>query len=349
MTEVLFAIPGDIATPTGGYIYDREVLQRLPGLGIDARHLRLPASYPHPSPVDLAETSRLFAAAPASAILLIDGLALGTMPPLILGNVHQPIVALVHHPLGYETGLETSRARELFALERLSLRYATHVIVTSRSTARLLNLEFSVPAAKIAIAEPGTDRAVRATGTRKPLSILAVGAISPRKGYQILIEALTPLRSLDWRMTIAGATDRDPAAVSALREAILRGGLAARVELTGSLGKADLARAYAAADLFVLPSLFEGYGMALAEAMARGLPIVCTTGGAAAETVAGGAALKVAPGQTDPLREALQRMLTDAGLRRRLGDASWEAGQRLPAWDDTARRVAGVLKEVATR
>ena len=103
---------------------------------------------------------------------------------------------------------------------------------------------------------------------------------------------------------------------------------------------------YASADAFLLPSLYEGYGMVLAEAMARGLPIVCTTGGAAAETAPDAAAIKVPPGDQGALTAAIRRLLDEPDLRRRLADASWAAGQRLPRWEDTARIIAGVIKEL---
>lgn len=347
MPDVAFAIPGDIETPTGGYIYDREVLARLPRLGVNARHLPLPGGYPFPDPADLALTARLFAELPESTILLVDGLALGAMPAQLLYEVRQRIVALVHHPLGYESGLSHAQARRFFALEHLALARAVAVIVPSRAIARLLTAEFAVPEEKITVAEPGTARAARAEGTGRPCMLLAVGAVSPRKGYDVLMRALAPLKDSDWQLTIAGATDRHAQALQALTQAMTEAGLTDRVRLAGSLSQAELGQLYAKADIFVLPSLFEGYGMALAEAMARGLAIVCTTGGAAAETVPDGAALKVPPGNPEALTVALERLIADSALRRRLSDASWRAGQRLPTWDDTAARIADVLKGAA--
>jgi glycosyltransferase involved in cell wall biosynthesis len=342
-----FAIPGDLMTPTGGYIYDREVLARLPKFGVSASHLALPGGYPDPSPRDLDETARLFARVPEATVLLIDGLAFGAMPPELVSTIRQRIVAMVHHPLGYEAGLSPAAARRLLAMERLSLARTMAVVVPSPSIAQLLTAEFSVPTEKITVAQPGTASASRAKGTGNPSMLLAVGAVSARKGYDILVEALAPLKDLTWRLTIAGPTDRQPAALEALLGVMASTGLSDRVTLAGALSQAELGRLYAEADVFALPSLFEGYGMALAEAMARGLPIVCTTGGAAAETVPDDAAIKVPPGAVEPLRGALRRVISDSALRRRLGEASWRAGQRLPGWDDTARLIAGVIKDVA--
>jgi glycosyltransferase involved in cell wall biosynthesis len=179
------------------------------------------------------------------------------------------------------------------------------------------------------------------------VQLLSIGAVSPRKGYDVLVRALTELKHLDWRATIAGATDRAPEATAGLRSAMATAGLAYRVRLAGTVPEAELETLYDAADLFVSPSLYEGYGMVLAEAMARGLPIVASTGGAAAETVADAAALKVPPGDVRALTEALRAAISDAGLRTRLAEASWRAGQALPRWRDTAQKLADVLREVA--
>ena len=343
MPDVVFAIPGDLASPTGGYHYDRRVLALLPSFGVEAQHVELPGAFPAPSRADLAETERLLAKTPPGATLLIDGLAYGAFPAALVGRLARPVVALVHHPLCLETGLSEARHAALFASEKAALALARHVIVTSAATGRILTADFAVPQTKITVAEPGTDPALRATGTGTPLQLLAVGTVQPRKGYDILLEALKPLAYLDWRLTIAGATDRDPDTVAALTAAITAAGLDERITLAGTVVPATLDRFYQSADLFVMPSLFEGYGMVLAEAMIRGLPIVCTTGGAAADTVPDGAAVKVPPGDAAALEKALATVLTDRKLRVRLADAAWEAGRALPTWNETTRRIAAVL------
>jgi glycosyltransferase involved in cell wall biosynthesis len=339
-----FLIPGDLSLPTGGYRYDREVLARLDGFGVKAAHVALPSGYPAPSADDLAATERLLAATDRRTPLLIDGLALGAMPPAMLAPRARRLVALVHHPLGLESGLARERAVLLLANEKAVLAHAARVIVTSRTTAETLVADFAVPERRIAVAEPGVDRVPRAAAEGQPPHLLAVGAVSARKAYPDLVAALATIADLDWRLTIAG--DRDAEAVAALRAEVDRHRLAARVTLGGAVTDERLAALYASADIFAMSSLYEGYGMALAEALARGLPIVASTGGAAAATAPDAAALKFAPGDRPALAAALRRMLGDAALRRRMSDAAWAAAALLPTWDDAAREIAIVLKSV---
>lgn len=352
MTRVAFAIPGDLATPTGGYAYDRRILALLPARDVAVRHLALPGSFPDPSPEDLDKTFEILGSCPADEILLVDGLAYGVLPAIRLKMLPNKIVALVHHPLALENGLSRQRAGAVRASERAALAMADRVIAVSEAIANMLMREFDVSPDKLRIAKPGTDRAERA---RRPQPrdaqavprLLAIGSIVPRKGYDHLISALAGLKVLPWTLSIAGALDRSPATLAALRSQIASFGLADRVQLTGPLDAEALEEAYAAADLFVSASLFEGYGMVLAEAMARGLPIVASTGGAAAETIPDGVAIKVPPGDAGALREALYTMLTNEPLRANLADAAWEAALELPTWDETARIVAVICEEIA--
>jgi glycosyltransferase involved in cell wall biosynthesis len=345
--EAAFAIPGDINLPTGGYMYDRRVLALLPQFGVAARHLELPGSFPDPSAADLAETERILAGVAAGTALIVDGLAYGALPADLIERVRAPIIALVHHPLYLEAGLSRDRIGELFALERAALALAKRVVVTSRMTARTLASDFAVSENAITVAEPGTESGARARGSGGPgLQLLAVGSIVPRKAYDLLVRALATLEAHDWHLTIVGPV-RSTEALAALATAIRKTGLDRRIIIAGQIPHDQLDRFYASADAFLLPSLYEGYGMVLAEAMARGLPIVCTTGGAAAETAPDAAAIKVPPGDERALTAAIRRLLDEPDLRCRLADASWAAGQNLPRWEDTARTIAGVIKELA--
>ena len=345
--HITFAIPGDIDTLTGGYVYDRRVLAQLRALGFDATHLQLPASFPFPTPEDIAETARLLHACRPGP-MLIDGLAYGALPCDLLAGLPGPVVALCHPPLGLETGLSVRQAAGLIRSERAALAAAHRVIVTSATTGGLLAHDFDVPSDIITVAEPGTDPAERAAGSGRSAAdgplLMAAGSIIPRKGFDVLIAALESIKEQPWHLLLVGSQSRAPETAAALLAQIAEAGLGARIAMKGELSLLQMAQAYANADVFVLPSRYEGFGMVLAEAMARGLPIVASTGGAAAQTVPDAAALKVPPGDAAALAEALLRIIADTALRARLGDASWTAGQDLQRWSRTAEIIAAVLR-----
>ena len=348
MTRLVFAIPGELMTQSGGYEYDRRLLATLGQAGVEAAHCALRGSFPDPSEADLdaslAAIARLLQKGDA---VLIDGLAFGALPAAALRRIDAPLIALCHHPLCLETGLSLERAARLREREAKALALAARVIVTSPHTGALLAQEFSVPAEKITVAPPGVEPAPRARGSSGSPALLAVGALIPRKAFDLLVEALSQLADLDWRLRIVGSASASPPTAAALRALIAAKGLEARIELTGEVEPSRLSRAFDEADLFVSASLYEGYGMALAQALARGLPIVTTTGGAAAETVSDAAALKVSPGNVDALAAALRQAIGDAHLRATLAEASWRVGQALPRWVETATIVARVAMEAA--
>ncbi len=347
MLEVAFAVPGDLMAPTGGYAYARRLLSSLPAHGVNVRHVALPASYPHPTDADLTATENLLRDTSEQTILLVDGLAYGAMPARLVAGLGRRTVALVHHPLGYETGYAEDRRAELIASERAALAVADRVVACSAAIADVLVNEFAVPRDRVTIAEPGTEPATRATGTGTPVQLLAVGAVSPRKGYTVLVAALRDLADLDWHLTIVGSLDHAPEASAALRASIEAAGLRGRITVAGAVDQNRLTCLYDRADVFVSPSLLEGYGMVLVEAMARGLPLVASTGGAAADTVPETAGLKVPPGNVAALGEALRRMIAEPAARATFAEGSWAAGQALPRWDETAARVAQALKAAA--
>ena len=342
MIKATFAIPGDITTPTGGYAYDRQILRRISDRGVVLRHLILPDGFPFPSPGDLDTTARLLE--DLDGTLLIDGLAFGALPADILSQIKARIVALVHHPLALETGLGADDAERLRILEREALKAASAIIVTSETTAAILASDYDVPKEKIAVAIPGTMRAQRAAGSGTGHAILAVGSVIPRKGYDVLVEALTRLGDQPWSLTIVGALDRAPDCVRSLRAQIDEAGLSNRIRFTGALPSHALPSLYDKADIFVLASHFEGYGMVLTEALAHGLPIISTTGGAAATTLPDTAALKVPAGDPLALAEVLASLLGDGKRRSALADAAFSHARSLPDWSETAAIVAAQLR-----
>lgn len=342
MSAIVFAIPGDIEAPTGGYGYDRRLLQEWRETGVTARHLALPGSFPFPTAEDLEKTERLLAGTAPDDVLLVDGLAFGAFPEALAARFADRLVALVHHPLALETGLVPDRVAALRTSERAALRHSRAVAVTSPATARILAAEFDVPENRISVAIPGVDPSLRANGSAggEPLQLLAVGSLIPRKGYDILIAALARIAALNWRLTIVGSSDYAPETAATIEAAIRSAGLAERIGLAGAVRPEKLGALYDKADLFVMPSLYEGYGMVLTEALARGLPIVCTLSGAGAEALPDAAALKVPPRDAVALAKALGRLIDAPAERRQRADAAWAAASALPRWQDTARIVA---------
>jgi glycosyltransferase involved in cell wall biosynthesis len=228
------------------------------------------------------------------------------------------------------------------------LSFVGRVITTSATTAQILARDFGVPQEKLSVVIPGNDRtplAERRAGD--VVKLLAVGSIVPRKGYDLLIAALSQLAELPWRLVIAGDPSRDAAAARALEQQIARLELADRVERVGVVSPERLASLYAAADLFVLPSRYEGYGMAYTEAITHGVPVVGTTAGAIPEAVPAGAGVLVPPDDVDALTAALTRLISEPAERARLTAGARRAAAALPSWQDGGRRFAEALELVA--
>lgn len=348
--HLAFAVPGNLATPTGGYAYDRRVLAELCEMGWLVDLVTLGDDFPRPSERSLAEAEAELSALPEGLPIVIDGLAFGAMPALAADlAARHPLIALVHHPLALETGLDPDVAEALRADERDALAAARHVIVTSQTTARILALDYGVSSECITVALPGTDAIERETpqparagdGT---VRLLAVGAVVPRKGYDILLAALAQLATLRWTLTIAGPCDRNIEASVQLVADIVRFNLKDRVQAVGAVPDERLALLYAEADLFVLASRYEGYGMAYAEAIAHGLPVIGTTGGAVPEVVPADAGILVAPDDVAALAAALRRLIADADERSRYAAGAQAAAARLPRWRDTAQRIADTVE-----
>ncbi len=345
MKTFVFAVPGDLATPTGGYAYDRRMIAELAALGWQANVLSLGDGFPKPDVTTRAAANARLAALPAGVPVVVDGLALGVLPEGAQA-IGQRLVALVHHPLALESGLSAAAADVLQRTERDALAFACRVIATSAATARLLTADYGVAQDRVAVIEPGTDRAaVERPARNGVVSLLAVGAVVPRKGYDLLAAALATVKDLPWRLTIAGDATRSPDTARALVDQIARLGLSDRIEVAGAVTTERLAMLYAAADLFVLPSRFEGYGMAYAEAMAHGLPVIGTNAGAIPDTVPPQAGILVPPDDVEALAAVLRRLIADPAERERL--AAGARAAHFPGWAEQAARFARILDEVA--
>lgn len=350
MRAVDLLAPGDLGTPTGGYLYDARILAGLEALGWQTAAHSLDASFPEPDAAALAAAAEVLAAIPTDHGVLVDGLALAGLTPLIERHALRPrLVALIHHPLADETGLDADQSRRLFEMERAALELVGTVVVTSAWTRRELG-RFGVGAERIVVVEPGTDPAPLRRGSgHAGLGLLCVASVTARKGHATLVEALARIRDRPWRLCCVGSLTREPETAGRLRREIERAELGDRIELVGELAPDSLGPYYDAADLFVLASHLEGYGMAITEALARGLPVVSTTAGAIPDTLPPGAGRLVSAGDSRALAEALADLIDHPQKLAALAAGAAEARAGLPSWEAACRRfsraLAGALTE----
>jgi glycosyltransferase involved in cell wall biosynthesis len=347
--RVVFAVPGRLDTPTGGYAYDRRIMAELRQLGWNVDYLDIGDGFPAPDEKTRSAARLLLSAIPAGEPIVLDGLALGVLPDVAAELAHQhPLVALVHHPLALESGLTTERANALRGSERAALAAVREVVVTSPATAKLVISDYGVPANHITVARPGNDPVL--PSTREPNDVphlLSVGAVVPRKGFDILVSALAALTDIPWRLTIVGDLTRDQNEAAKLEVLISRHGLTDRIETIGTVSPSLLAILFGKADLFVLASRFEGYGMAYTEALSHGLPVVGTTAGAIPDTIPKGAGLLVPPDEPAALAAALRSVIVDADHRRLLSEGALVAARTLPTWQQSASIFAATLDRLA--
>lgn len=349
--SVVLLVPGSLETRTGGYGYDREIVLGLMELGWKVDVCGLDASFPAPTPEARAHAREALAALPDHMLVLADGLAFG----LLADEAHEErerlrFVALVHHPLALEHGLDAATARALVESETRALASTRGVVVTSRATVGSL-APYGVAADRIAVVPPGTAPAPIARGTRgsgdtrtdAPVELLSVASLTPRKGHDVLFAALAPLAHLPWRLTCAGAPHGHDAYASALAAQVAAAGLEDRITFAGSLDAAALDAAYARADVFVLPTRHEGFGMAVAEAVARGLPVISTPTGGIPDMVDAGSGVLVPIDDVEALRAALTTVLGDDRARERLAQGARARRAELPRWAESVRAMSAAL------
>jgi len=342
---LFFVFPGDLATPTGGYRYDRRLIQELGQLGLEVQTIALSSLFPFPDKQALEDAHQKLAAVPDNAVVIFDGLAFGTLDQLAEAEAHRlRIIALCHHPLALESGLDPAQRKRFQASEQRALYTVRAALVTSEHTRQILIDQFAMPPEKVVVAQPGTDPAPFAACNGAPPRLLTVATLTRRKAHDVLIDALAPLADLSWQARFVGGKGFDPDWSDALQQQVNRLKLQDRIQLVGAVE--DLEAEFQNADLFVLPSRYEGYGMVFAEALAAGLPVIAARAGAVPDVVPESAGLLVPPDDTAALTEALRSMLIEDELRRQLQAGAHHAAANLPTWTDTAGRVARLIQAI---
>jgi glycosyltransferase involved in cell wall biosynthesis len=333
--------------PTGGYVYDRRIIQELRRLNWHVDVVNIGGGFPFPSMAQRATALAILSAIPAGCPVVLDGLAFGALPEAGAFQRRTPLIALVHQPLALDPGLEVRQAESFRESERAALAAAAGVVVTSGATGRTLIRDYGVPVRRISIVRPGSDPARQGLGSNDSVvRLLSIGSVLPVKGYDLLIAALAGLVEMSWQLTIAGDRTRNPAAAAQLDADIAARGLANRVTVVGAVPPERVIELYLASDVFVLASRFEGYGMALADAIAHGLPVVSTLAGAIPDTVPRSAGILIPQDDAAALARALRRVIGDPAERQRLATNARAAAAQLPTWQDSGRLFAAAIKTV---
>ncbi len=337
-TAVHVVVPAGIddpAQPSGGNAYDRQVCDGLAAAGWSVRVHEVPGSWPWPDAPSLAALADTLSGIPDRALVLVDGLVASPAPEVLIPEARRlRLVALVHMPLGEGTADDAVREREGAVLS------AAAAVVTTSAWARRVMLErYSLPGTRVHVAAPGVDAAELAPGSVAAGALLSVAAVIPGKGHDLLLDALAKLTGLHWECLCVGSLERDPIFVEGLRRRVAAGGMDGRVRFSGPQARAELAGSYSAADVLVLPSRAETYGMVVTEALARGLPVVAADVGGVPEALGHGA---------DGVRPALG-CVPPPTMTAAFGDARCGPGSRTPTCAGGCVALAPRAARVARR
>ena len=347
--SVEFLVPGDPEQNTGGYRYVRKLVEALCDDGCMAGVSGLPGQFPRPDTVARNAMDERLASFPDGTSVVLDGLAMGGLPEIVEKHSQRlNLLALVHHPLADETGISEADRQWFLESEKRALVFVKGVITTSQHTATRL-ADYDVPAEAIRVAEPGVARAnnpkarVESPEKNGP-RILCVAHLSPRKAQHQLVEALEHMKALPWQCTLAGSDSHDPEYSQQVRQAIADAGLEDRIELVGEVEESGLAGLYGRADFFVLPSLYEGYGMVIDEALAEGLPVISSDGGALAKTSARPGVVQYCAGDVRALEARIRNWLEHPEQLDHSRKLAARESRRIRSWADTARDVSEALR-----
>ena len=339
---VYFVVPGAIDEPervSGGNVYDRHVRDELRNTGWDVRMVVIEEeSGPF--------ATRALSTVPDGALVLIDGLiAVRESAAMAAQSRRLRMIVLAHMVASLTPGFSADATdpadpadpADVVGRERAALQSADRVIATSEWTRSELVSRSLVHPHDVVTAHPGTDPALATIASRTGGRLLCVGVVAPHKGQDVLLRALARLTEVgDWTCTFVGSLSTAPDFVAELRQIIRSERLVMRVNFAGTLAGQELDAAYGRADLVVAPSRTESFGMVVAEALARGIPVVASRVGGIPEALSrSGAGILIPADDPAALETALREWWASPALRTELATAAREATATVRSWSST--------------
>jgi glycosyltransferase involved in cell wall biosynthesis len=344
MRITVFA-PGSFAAATGAIVYDSSLTEALRALGHDARLVHLPGRHPLPDEVARAGTAAAWAASDGADLRIIDGNTLAAWEGQGAALGARGVVGLIHHPLALEPFQDAATAAEHARVEGKLLPLLSAILVPSQEMRKRILAAYAVDPQRISVLMPGLSGTLPRSLLAKagPCRILALGSLIPRKGHDILLRALSRLVDLGWHLTLCGDQTADPVHVAELWGLRDKLGLTEHVTILPPQSGAALEALWQNTDVFASATWFEGYGMAIAEALRRGIPVAVTSAAAIGAPLSPDTAVIVEPGDHEQLSKALRRMIYSRALRQIMSDAAWAATRSLPLWEDQARHLLEIM------
>ena len=342
--HITLIVPAPFDMVSGGYGYDRRIVSGLRATGNQVNVVELYGAFPVTDGCARDTARAAWHRLPRETTPVIDGLALPAFDGLEEAIAARGTVGLIHHPVSMETGLNDADQTMLADIERRLFPRLARLIVTSDTTADTLVSKFQISRERISGIVPGTDDAPRCVGSGDPAGeILSIGTLIPRKGHDVLLRALAGVPDLDWHLTIVGSPDRDIGHAQKLVALSGELGIADRVRFAGEVVGDELEELWRRADVFALATYYEGYGMVIAEALKRGLPVVVTEGGAAGALLNPRCGFVCPVGDHALLADSFRRLIGDRALREAMAEQAWQIGQTLPSWETQAALFASAL------
>jgi glycosyltransferase involved in cell wall biosynthesis len=342
-----FLIPGDINTLTGGYVYDKIIINGLRNLGYGITVHQLGGDFPFPSAENLEHCKRILDSIPNRELVFIDSLAFGPMHMLLKDyQGKNPILPIIHLPLSQNPNYNEESKKLLAEQERRAFDYANSVVAVSWFTKQLI-VGYGVNPDNVWVITPGVFRVPRKTEyPGLPENILCVGSFLPGKGQLVLVHALADMQQYAWSLSMYGIPEFDTDYVQSIKKTIDEAGLAKRVLMHKQVSGDELNAAYLRTDLFILPSLFENFSMALNDALIHGIPVITTTAGGIPFSVPKSMGLFISPGSQGELKQAIKELLTNSSLYKHLYRSASQYYKTANTWENSIHRFHSLILDV---